>query len=512
MNQSSVASKRLAKNTILLYLRTFITMCVNLFISREILDILGFEDYGIYNVVGGMVAMFSLVSSSLTLSITRYLTYELGHGDREKLRRIFSTSLNIQLILSAIIIVSVEIIGLWFLNVYANIPTNRLFAANWVLQCSLVTFVLNLVSLPYNSSIISHEKMNIYAYVSIFEVLLKLLTVYVLYLLCTDKLIMYAVFLMIVAFIIRFIYQIYCVRNFEECRYIPIIDKSLMKEMFGFAGWSFLGTSVNLFNTHGVNVLSNLFFGVTINTARAIASQAGSALWTFVDNFTMAINPQIIKNYAAGDMKSCFLRVFQATKYSSFLVLLVFIPLLLETDFILSLWLKDVPDDAVLFFQLTMLCIIVDLPGRSIEVLAKATGNIRNYYIKTGLVAGLVFPITYVLFELRFPSYTAYLVYAVVYVFLFAVRVLVMHIQVVFPVRVFIIQVIVRVLLVAFLSFIPSLVVRLIVQDGFIRLLLIIIVNILSLLLCTLYIGMTKYERLKIISFIGSKMRRLLRL
>lgn len=320
-----------------------------------------------------------------------------------------------------------------------------------------------------------------------------------------DRLVLYAMLLAAVALIVRFIYQFYCTRFFEECRYSPVLDKPMLKEMFGFAGWSFLGSGVELLNTHGLNLLSNLFFGVAVNAARGVASQAGSAFWGFVDNFTMAINPQIIKNYAAGEMRLCFLRVCQSAKYCCFLALLVFIPLMLEADYVLNLWLKDVPDYATLFFRLTMLDIIVDWPGRSIEVLAKATGHVRTYYIKTGMTAGLIFPITYILFELGFAPYTAYVVRAVVYVLLLVVRMKVVQTQVGFPVRQFL-QEMLRVSVVTILSFVLPVTVRLTMQEGLGRLSLIIVAGLFSLLASTFYIGMEKDERLKAVSFLKSKM------
>ena len=272
MNQQSNSSK-IAKNTALLYFRSLFVMSISLYTSRIILDSLGLDNYGIYNVVGGVVAMFSLLSGSLSSAISRYLTFELGKKNIKKLRSVFSTSVAIQIALALLIVVIAEIAGVWFINYHINIPTGRLEAANWVLQCSIVTFAIGLISVPYNATIIAHEQMNVFAYISIIEVILKLLVAYLLYISPFDKLIVYALLLVIVSMAIRFIYGVYCKRHFSECGGRFVIDKNIIKEMSGFAGWNFLGAGSYLLMTQGVNILMNLFFTVAINAARGIAGQ-----------------------------------------------------------------------------------------------------------------------------------------------------------------------------------------------------------------------------------------------
>lgn len=259
MSDTSTNNKRIAKNTLLLYIRTLFIMLITLYTSRVILNTLGVSDYGIYNVVGGVVAMFSVISSSLSSSISRFITYELGHGDFERLKRIFTTSVNIQIGISFVILVLAETFGLWFLNTKMNIPANRMTAANWVLQCSLISFIINLISLPYNACIIAHEKMSAFAYISILEAILKLTVVYMLLISPYDKLSTYAVLLVIVALLIRLAYGQYCKRHFEESRYKFVYDKPLIKEMTGFAGWSFFGNGAYMLNTQGVDMLINIF-------------------------------------------------------------------------------------------------------------------------------------------------------------------------------------------------------------------------------------------------------------
>ena len=301
MSETSANNKRIAKNTLLLYVRTLFIMLVTLYTSRVVLNTLGVSDYGIYNVVGGVVAMFSVISVSLSSSISRFITYELGHGDFDKLKRIFSTSINIQVGISLVILVLAEVFGVWFLNTKMNIPAERMTAANWVLQCSLLSFIIGLISVPYNACIIAHERMSAFAYISILEVVLKLAVVYMLLVSPYDKLATYAVLLVVVALIVRLTYGQYCKRHFEESRYRFVHDKSLIKEMTGFAGWSFFGNGAYMLNTQGVDMLINIFFGVTFNAARGVATQVQNAVMQFVNNFTVAVNPQITKSYASGE-------------------------------------------------------------------------------------------------------------------------------------------------------------------------------------------------------------------
>lgn len=501
----SANPKRLAKNTIFLYIRTFIVMLVSLYTSRVVLDALGVEDYGIYNVVGGIIIMFSVISASLSNSIIRYITYELGKGDIKKLKLIFSTSINIQIIIAFYIVILTEIVGVWFINTQMNIPENRLTAAFWVLQCSLLTFVIQLISLPFNAALIAHEKMDIFAYIGLLEAILKLSCAYAIFIFNLDKLIIYAACLALSAIIIRIIYGIYCKKHFEECKYHILFDKSLIKEMSDFAGWNFLGTSAYLLNTQGVNILSNIFFGVTVNAARGIAGQAETGVRQFVGNFTTALNPQIIKSYAEKDYDTCFSIVRKGGKYSFFLMLFLFIPFILESEFILNIWLKEVPKHTVLFWQLAMLETLVDLPGAPITTLAQATGKIKKFYIYMGGLGCLVLPISYILFKLDFPPSSAYWTYVVVYTYLVYVRLVLMKKQVGFPIILFVKEVIIPIIIVSLLSFIIPFSVLISMEPGIIRFIVIGITSTLSICTSVILVGMDKTEKKKVISYLKRK-------
>lgn len=400
-NQRSRDNKRLAKNTLLLYFRMLLIMAVSLYTSRVVLNTLGVEDYGIYNVVGGVVVMFSVLSGSLSAAISRFITFELGRKNQERLKIIFSSAVTIQIILALIVCLLAEIGGIWFLNNKMNISPDRLIAANWVLQCSILTFVINLVSVPYNAAIIAHERMKVFAYIGILEAVLKLGAVLLLYISVFDKLKIYAVLLAVVAIIIRLIYGAYCSRNFEECSHKLAFDKKILKEMTSFAGWNFIGSSSAVLRDQGVNIAINLFCGPVVNAARGIAFQVTAAVQSFVSNFMTALNPQITKSYASGEREYMMTLVYQGARVSFYLLLLLSLPILIETDSILILWLKVVPEHTVGFVRLALVFALCESISGPLVTAMLATGNIRNYQLIVGGLQLMNFPISYVLLRLE---------------------------------------------------------------------------------------------------------------
>lgn len=400
MENESANNKRIAKNTLLLYFRMLLTMAVSLYTSRVVLSTLGVEDYGIYNVVGGVVAMFSVISGSLSAAISRFITYELGKGDKKVLEKIFSSAVTIQLTLGIIILILAEAIGVWFLNAKMNIPESRMYAANWVFQLSIITFIINLISVPYNAAIIAHERMSAFAYISILEVSAKLLIVYMLILSPIDMLIFYAILMTSVALIIRFVYGYYCKRHFEECTYHFIFDATLLKRMFGFAGWNFIGSCSAILRDQGGNIVINLFCGPAVNAARGIAYQVNSAINGFVSNFMVALNPQITKSYASGNREYMMTLIFQGARLSFYMLLLLSLPVLVNTHYILVIWLKIVPDHAVLFVQLILIFAMSESISNPLITAMLATGKIRNYQIVVGGMQMMNLPISYVCLRL----------------------------------------------------------------------------------------------------------------
>lgn len=401
-NQTLDNNKRIAKNTLLLYLRMIVTMAISLYTSRVILQALGINDYGIYNVVGGVVTMFSMLSGSLSAAISRYITFELGKGDEEKLKIVFSTSVNIQIILSILTIILAETVGLWFLNSKMVIPMDRMVAANWVYQLSLLTFVVNLVSIPYNAVIVAHERMKAFAYISILEAIGKLGISFLIIVMPFDRLITYAVFLAAIAIVIRIVYGMYCNRNFAECSYRFSTDRIMLKEMFGFAGWNFIGATSGVLKDQGGNVLLNIFFGPAVNAARGIAQQVHNSLLAFANNFIMALNPQITKSYAAGDKKYFMTLLFQGSRFSYYLFFIVSLPILVNTDYILHLWLGKVPEYAVVFLRLTLILEMSDIISTPLITAMLATGDIKKYQIVVGGIQLLNIPVAYIFFKLGF--------------------------------------------------------------------------------------------------------------
>lgn len=392
-------SKRIAKNTLLLYLRMLVTMAVGLFTSRVILKTLGVSDFGIYNVVGGFVGMFSMISGSLSSAIGRFITFELGKGNIEKLKIIFSTSVNIQIIFITIGIIIAEVFGLWFLNEKMVIPTERLYAANWVFHFSIICLAIDMLSIPYNACIIAHEKMSAFAYISIYEVLTKLLIAWLIVISPIDKLIFYSLLMCLVSLSMRIIYGYYCNKNFYECKYQFILNKQLLKDMFFFSGWNFIGLSSAILREQGGNLVINIFCGPTVNAARSIALQVNGAVSRFYSNFMMAVGPQITKSYAAKDYEYMAKLAHQGARLSFFLLFFLSLPIIINVHYILQLWLNIVPEHTPNFVILVMIFTMCESLSHPLITIMLATGKIRNYQIIVGGLQMLNLPISYILLK-----------------------------------------------------------------------------------------------------------------
>lgn len=381
MTDSIANNKRIAKNTLLLYVRMFIMMAVGLFTNRIILDALGVSDYGIYNVIGGLVTMFSVLTGAMSVATSRFLTFALGSGDNQLLRRTFVTAVNIHLIIAAAIVVIAEVGGIWMLNSHLNIPAGRMDAANIVLQFSIATFVINLINVPYTSSIISHERMGIYAYFSLFDVFVKLGIVYVLYLTSSDRLVVYALLLCLANLATQIINWIYCKRKFAECRYSLSIDKQLLKKMFGFIGWAFWGNAAVVLKDQGMTILLNIFCGTIVNAAQGVANQVNATVNRFVSNFMTAVNPQITKLYASGDYDAMNRLIVRSTKLSAFLLLILIVPIIVNIDDLLALWLVEVPKHTGSFVTLILFYSFVNCFTGGLITGILANGKIKTYEI-----------------------------------------------------------------------------------------------------------------------------------
>ena len=393
-------NKRIAKNTLFLYFRMLLTMIISLFTSRVILKNLGVEDYGIYNVVGGVITMLNFITNSLSGAESRFITFELGKGDIEKLKSTFSAIIFINYGLAFLILLLGETIGLWFVQNKLVIPEDRVVASLWVYQCSIITAIISILSTPYNSLIISHEKMSVFAYISIIEVVLKLVIVYFLMLSPYDKLVVYSILLLCVQLFIRFIYTKYSSRYFEESRVRPTWNAGLFKEIGSYSLWTMNGNLAIVGYTQGINILLNMFFGPLVNAARGIAVQVQTAALTFVQNFLVAINPQIIKSCAVEDYSYMHKLVIAASKYGFFLMLIIAFPLIVLVDPILKLWLGSVPEYTTTFVLIMLYASLLSPLSRTLVTAINATGNIKKFQIFEGTSLLMVVPIAYVMLKL----------------------------------------------------------------------------------------------------------------
>lgn len=496
MTTQSENTRRIAKNTLMLYARTFVMMLVSLFTSRIVLEALGVDNYGINNVVGGVVGMFSLISGPLAGSISRYITFALGEGNKERLHKVFSISVSIQIFIGLAIVLLAEIVGVWFIYHKLNIPPDRIYAANWVFQLSLASFFIGLINVPYNACLIAHERMGVFANLTILDAAIKLGVAYALFVSPFDKLITFSILNTAACLFMRFIYGSYCVRHFEECHYkFSAFDRQLAKEMTSFAWWSFFGNTAWMFNTQGVNILINMFFGVAYNAARGIAGQVEGAVMGFVGNFTMALNPQITKSYATGDLNHLFNLICRGAKYTFYLTLLFMIPVCLEADTLLGIWLKVVPPDTALFLRLSIICTIATQFGNTAFTAIMATGKIQQYQIIVTAVGCLVFPITWIMYRIGMPMKTTYYVFFIIYVILIGIRLIFLKKLMDFPIGIFVKEAIMPSLTVFCVSIALPLYVALNLQPTFLRLVYTTLVSIISLAATAWFLGMATEER-----------------
>lgn len=393
-------NKRIAKNTFILYIRMFFTMGVTLYTSRVVLNTLGIQDYGVYSIVGGIITLFSFFNSAMTSATQRFLSFDIGKNDLDQLKKTFNATLNIHIAISVLVLVLAETIGLWFVNNKLNLPIDRMTAVNWVYQFSIFTFLLGIIQVPYDALIVAREKMDIYAYMSFVEVFLKLIIVYLLVIFAFDKLILYAGLLFLVSFIVRMGHKQYCKRNYEESKYQFYFDKSFYKVLLSYSGWSLFGNIAGVARGQGSNILLNIFFGTVLNAAYGISMQVQGAVQVFVTNFQMAVNPQIIKYYAAGNKEECLNLIFQSAKFSYFLMFLIAFPIICNVDFILELWLKTPPKYTSVFVILCLINLLIECISGPLMIGAQATGNIKWYQIVIGTLIFLNLPISYVLLKI----------------------------------------------------------------------------------------------------------------
>lgn len=484
----------------MLYARMMLIMIISLYTSRVILASLGIVDYGIYNIVGSFVAMFSMISGSLNTAINRFLTFEIGKGDNTRLKRVFSTSISVQLLLSLIIIVFAETIGLWYVNRVMVVPPDRLPAANWCYQFSIVTFIISLLSVPYNSDIIAHEKMSVFAYVSIFEAIGKLLIAFAISHNPFDKLVYYGLLLAIFSLIVRFVYIFYCKKNFAETHYKLSFDREMLKQMFGFAGWNFIGAGSRVLRDTGGNILLNFYFGPAVNAARGISNSITNAVVQFSDNFMVALNPQITKSYANNEHDYMFNLIFRGARLSVFLMLFISTPIIINCQFVMDVWLKEVPAHAVLFCQLAIIYAMFEMISYPLVTAMLATGNIRNYQIVVGGLQCLNIPIAWVLLHFGCIPETVVLVSIFVAHCCLISRLYMLKDMINLDSKKFFITVYLKVLSVALMGYLLPFLTKFALGDGWTSFVVSSVISLISMGFAIFFVGCNKVEKDFVIS------------
>ena len=506
----SVANnKRIAKNTLMLYFRMFFIMGVNLYTSRVVLDVLGVEDYGTYNVVGGVVTMLSFITASLGSATSRFITFELGKGSKQDVEKMFRCTTSIFYIFAIVALVFAETVGLWFVKNKLNIPHGREIASFWVYQFSVLTFIISIISISYNSLIIAKEKMSAFAYISIYDGLARLGILYLLYLTDRDRLIVYAALLAILQLSIRLIYTIYCKRNFPETNGKWLWDTNVSKKLFSYTGWSMTGHLAIVGYTQGLNILLNIYFGPVVNAARAIAYQVQTALAQFYANFQTAIKPQVIKSYAQGDLEYMHSLVIRTGRMSFMLAILVTIPVFTFAEYILQLWLVNPPEHVVAFVRLTLIAGISNSLSQHTLMSIHATGDIKRFQLVEGGCLLMILPLSWFLLKFNHVcSETVILVYVLVEVVTQIVRVYLVYPRINLDTKLFYTKILLPSCVTLFLCCIPAVLVYVLFSPNNLLSFLcsvsiLVIFEILSIWIC----GIDGRERKLILSYIKSSRR-----
>lgn len=501
-------SKRIAKNTLMLYFRQILIMIVSLYTVRVVLNTLGAEDYGIYNVVAGVVTMFSFLSYSMATASQRYFSFALGQNDSESLKKYFSMSFTIYCLIALVVLILAETVGLWFVTQKLVIPCERQKAAFWIYQASIFSMICTILTAPFMASIIAHEDMNIYAYVSIIEVVLKLGIVFLLPLFAIDKLIFYGLLMAGVVFVNTAIYRTICVKKYVECKFSFFWEKLLFKELVSYSCWNMFGAAVGTFKNQIVNIILNQYFNPVVNAARGIAYQVNVAVNSFAQNFSTAVRPQIIKNYASGEKEKMLKLMYRSCK-ATFLLMFVFaLPLILEMPYVLKLWLKNVPEYAVLFTILALLDALIDTISYPIMAAAQATGKIKLYQAVVGGVLLLNAPIAFVVLKLGAPAFSVFIVSISVTSLAFIVRLCILKKLINFSFWNFIWKVFIPIICCAGLAFIVPYFVRNMLNTSFIRLCVTVIVSVICVALSGYFVALSKNEKQWIVGIVKSKLRR----
>ena len=504
MSETSVNNSRIAKNTLFLYARMLLGMFVSLFTSRVILDALGAVDYGVYNVVGSIVAMSAFLNGAIASSTQRYITFYLGKNDSSQLRKVFSSSVEIHVILAIVVALLAETVGLWFFYNKLTIPAERMDIAFGVFQISILTMIVNIFNGPFNSAIIAHERMDIYAYISLANIFLQLFLAYSLYKSPIDRLLFYALLIAFVQILTQVAQQLFCRKKFAETKLILTWDRKLIKEMASFSLWNIWGSLAGLLFGQGLNLLLNVFFGPIVNAARGIAVQVDNAINQFARNFLVAVDPQITKSYANGELPQMHHLIFRASKFTFFLLLMLSLPVLVETETILALWLKTPPQYTETFIRLTLTIVIIDSVARPFMTAAAATGKVKVYQSVVGGILLSIVPIAYIVLRLGGNPASVFIVHLIICLIAFFTRLLIVKHLIKMSLSDYFRYTVSRIIMVLLSSIVPTLLIKLLLPSGIVSTIIICICAVLFVALSSFFLGMTKNERCFVLSKVYS--------
>lgn len=501
-------NKRIAKNTLFLYVRMILSIIVSFYTVKVVWRVLGVDNYGIYGLVGGIVIMFAFLNSAMVASSQRFISFELGRKNANNLNKVFCISVTVHFLLAIGIILLAETAGLWLLNAKLNIPASRMYAANWVYQCSVLGFAINVVSVPYNACIVAHEHMKAYGYLGILEVMLKLLIVFLLLIIPYDKLITYSLLVLGVSILMRLLYGIYCSRHFSECKYHYVTDHHLMRDMFSFAGWSFIGNLGFSVRDQGLNIVLNLFFNVAVNGAKVVATQIGGVISGFSQSFQMAINPQITKRYAAGEIESMKSLIFSGCKYSAMLMMIVVIPLYFACNQVLSLWLDEVAPYTVGFLRLILIMLLFDSMTSPITTALQATGRIKWFQITVSIIMVSTIPFAWVWLKVEANPYIILYVSIITTVIALIARLLLLKKELGFPLTDFFTKVLSRAVFVCLSSAAIVWWIYSKLPNSFFHLVMFAILSVLAIIFISYMFGLNNQERGIVLQLVKKRISR----
>lgn len=501
-------NKRIAKNTIFMYIRMAITMCIGLYTSRAVLQALGVEDFGLYNVIGGIVSMFVVLNNAMVNTTSRFITVYLAKEEELQTCKIFNMASLVHVVIAVLVVLFGETIGLWYLENKLVVPEGRMFAAHWLYQLSILSAIFSILYVPYNAAIVAHEKMGVFAFIQIADSALKLIIVLLLAYSPIDKLIFYATLLTILSIADLCIYFIYCKRHFAETKIMFYWNNSVFKEMMGFAGWTLVGNFVNFFYTQGLNLLLNAFCGPAANAARGIAVQVENVVKQFANNVQVAINPQILKSYSLNEMDRMYSLIMASSRYCFFLLYFLCLPIMLEANFILHLWLGIVPEHTVNFIRLILVIALFDTFVNPMFTANLACGKLKLYHFPLSILMVAFMFVTYFAIKLTGIAESVYVSLLTVTFIGYIMKIYIIDRQVGLKPKVYIKNVLKPVCLVVLISPILPFYIHSLLDEGWVRLLATGFACVVSVTAAIYVLGVSQAERKFVVTFVRNKLKR----